>query len=188
VNPRELSFVQKALASMDQGGYAEALARVGFLLAHGDEPLPLSRLQLAHELIEEYRDFLPDLPPDQVRRIGGEQEIIARYEPDKAIESLPALVANGKDRDRLLLLLDRVLADRRVQRIQPSPQQSAMLVRLRAALDAGARPTRRVRGTPAGRPAGTAGDGGRTQSAEAPIPLRTRGTRAVSERRRAARG
>ena len=43
-DPRELPFVRKALASIDKGGYAEALARVSFLLAHRDEPLPLSRL------------------------------------------------------------------------------------------------------------------------------------------------
>jgi hypothetical protein len=46
-----------------RAGYAEALARVAFLLAHKDEPLPLSRLQLADELIEEYRELLPDIPP-----------------------------------------------------------------------------------------------------------------------------
>ena len=62
VDPRELPFVRDALASIDEGGYAEALARVAFLLAHKDEPLPLSRLQLAQELIEDYRELLPDYP------------------------------------------------------------------------------------------------------------------------------
>jgi hypothetical protein len=105
-------------------------------MAHKDEPLPLSRLQLAHELIEEYRDLLPEIPLDEARRIGGEQEIIARYEPEKAVESLRALVADRKDRDRLLTLLERVLADRRVQRIQPSAQQKAVLARIRKVLGA----------------------------------------------------
>ena len=135
-NPRELSFVKEVLASIDKGGYAEALARVSFLLAHRDEPLPLSRLQLAQELIEEYREFLPELALDELRRIGGEQEIIARYEPERAVETLPALVAKPKDRDRLLSLLERVLADKRVQRIQPSAKQKAMLARIRRVLGA----------------------------------------------------
>ena len=134
VDPRELPFVKKALASIDQGGYAEAVARVAFLLAHKDEPLPLSRLQLAHELIEEYRALLPELAPDEARRIEGEQEIIARYEPDKAVETLPLLLAKPQDRDRLLILLERVLADKRVQRIQPSTEQKAMLARIRGVL------------------------------------------------------
>jgi pimeloyl-ACP methyl ester carboxylesterase len=133
-SPRELPLVQRTLATVAQGGYPEALARVAFLLAHRDEPLPLSRLQLAHDLIEEYRDLLPELPPEEVRRIGGEQEIIARFEPEQAVETLPALLTGKKDRERLLTLLDRVLADRRVQRIQPSAQQKAMLTRIRGML------------------------------------------------------
>ena len=132
--PRELSFVKEALASIHKGGYAEALARVAFLMAHKDEPLPLSRLQLAHDLLDEYRGLLPDLPLDEARRIGGEQEIIARYEPDKAVETLPLLLSDLNDRDRLLSLLDRVLRDKRVQRIQPSAEQSAMLTRIRSVL------------------------------------------------------
>jgi hypothetical protein len=103
-------------------------------MAHKNEPLPLSRLQLAHDLIEEYREFLPELAPDELRRIGGEQEIIARYEPDKAVETLPVLLAKRKDRERLLSLLERVLADKRVQRIQPSTEQKAMLARIRRVL------------------------------------------------------
>ena len=130
-DPRELSFVKEALTSIGKGGYAEALARVAFLMAHKDEPLPLSRLQLAHDLLEEYRELLPDVPRDEARRIGGEQEIIARYEPEMAVETLPLLLSNANDRDRLLTLLDRVLGDKRVQRIQPSAEQSAMLVRIR---------------------------------------------------------
>ena len=77
-------------------------------------------MQLAQDLLDDYRDLLPDLPLDEARRIGGEQEIIARYEPEMAVETLPVLLAKRKDRDRLLTLLERVLADERVQRIQPS--------------------------------------------------------------------
>jgi hypothetical protein len=134
VEPRELPFVKRALASADKGGYTEALARVAFLLAHKDEPLPLSRVELAQELIEEYRDWLPELTRDEARRIGGEQETIARLEPEMAVETLPALLTRRTDRERLLTLLERVLADRRVQRIEPSLQQTAMLARIRGVL------------------------------------------------------
>ena len=152
---RELPFVKEALASIDKGGYPEALARVGFLMAHRDEPLPLARVQLASDLLQDYRDLLPDLPRDEVRRIGGEQEIIARYDLDKAIETLPVLLAKRKDRDRLLTLLERVLRDKRVQRIQPSPEQTAMLARIRRVL-------------------------GRTSRRPAPVPARRRIERSVA--------
>jgi pimeloyl-ACP methyl ester carboxylesterase len=135
-DPRELPFVREALASVVQGGYAEALARTAFLLARKGEPLPLARLELKQELMEEYRDLLPDLPPEQRRRIRGEQEIIVRYEPERAIETLPELVTGAGDRDRLLALLDRVLADERVQHLRPTPEQAAMLARIRQVLGA----------------------------------------------------
>jgi hypothetical protein len=144
-DPRELPFVQQVLAAIDKGGYTEALARVAFLMAHQDEPLPLARVQLAQELIDDYRDLLPDLPLDEARRIGGEQEVIARYEPERAVETLPVLLAKRKDRDRLLTLLERVLADKRVQRIQPSAEQTAMLARIRRVLGAAHRQPQAVR-------------------------------------------
>jgi pimeloyl-ACP methyl ester carboxylesterase len=134
VEVRELPFVKQALGSIDKGGYPEALARVAVLMAHRDEPLPLARVQLAQELLDDYRDLLPDLPPDEARRIGGEQEIIVRYEPERAIQTLPVLLGKRSDRDRLLALLERVLADQRVQRIEPAPEQLAALARIRRVL------------------------------------------------------
>ena len=133
-DPRELPFVKEALASIREGGYAEAFARVAFLLARKDETLPLSRLVMRQELAKDYADLLPSLPLEQWRRIRGEQEIIARYEPDRAIETLPDLLANRADRERLLMLIDRALADERVQRSKPTAEQMAMLERIRAVL------------------------------------------------------
>ncbi|HEY1328488.1 MAG TPA: DUF3141 domain-containing protein [Casimicrobiaceae bacterium] len=133
--PRELPFVQEALASIGEGGYPEALARVACLLARKGEPLLLSRLQMKQELVSEYRDLLPDLPPDQWRRIRGEQEIIVRYEPGQALATLPKLLANEDDRRRLVTLVQRLLADERVQRGKPSTEQLAMVSRIGAELD-----------------------------------------------------
>jgi pimeloyl-ACP methyl ester carboxylesterase len=141
--PRELPFVKEALASIDAGGYPEALTRVAFLLSRKGEPLLLSTIQLKQELMAEYRDLLPALAPDAARRIRGEQEIIVRYEPQKAIETLPVLLAGREDRDRLLTLLDRVMADKRVQALEATAEQKAMLSRIKAVL--GAPGTRRPR-------------------------------------------
>ncbi|HTT38764.1 MAG TPA: DUF3141 domain-containing protein [Burkholderiales bacterium] len=143
-DPRELPFVKEALASIDQGGYPEALARVAFLLARKGEPLPLSRLQLKQELASDYQDLLPAISWDQARRIRGEQEIIVRYEPEKAIQTLPALLTERSDRDRLLALLDRLMADHRVQSVEPLPEQLAMLERIRG-LVGGAEPAKQRR-------------------------------------------
>jgi hypothetical protein len=135
--------VKKALASISQGGYPEALARVAFLLSRKGEPLPLSQLELKQELMDDYREFLQDIPRDEQRRIRGEQEIIVGREPEKAIATLPRLLAKRTDRDRLVALLDRLLADRRVQSVEPSADQLAMLERIRGVLaSAPARPHR----------------------------------------------
>ncbi len=124
VEARELPFVKEALASIGEGGYAEALARVACLLARKGEPVLLSRLQMKQELLSEYRDLLPAMPPDQWRRTRGEQEIIVRYEPEQALATLPKLLVDRDDRQKLITLVQRLLADERVRRAKPSTRRS----------------------------------------------------------------
>jgi hypothetical protein len=129
-NPRELPFVKEALASVSSGGYPEALARAGALLADHGQPIPLSRIDLKEELIEEYHELLPDIPRDQMRRIRGEQDIIVRYEPGKALETLPQLLHDKADRVKLLTLVDRLLSDERIQMSGITEKQKAMLKKM----------------------------------------------------------
>jgi pimeloyl-ACP methyl ester carboxylesterase len=136
-DPREQAVVQEALASIEQGGYAAATARAAFLLARKGEPLPLSRLQLKKELIGDYKELLPAISMDEARKVRGEQELIVRYAPEQAVESLPQLLPQQADRQRLLSLLDRLLADQRVQKMKPLPEQIAMLERIRTTVGGG---------------------------------------------------
>ncbi len=97
--PRELPFVQEALRSIGEGGYPEALARVACLLARKGEPLLLSRLSAKQEVLADYKDLLPDMPPDQWRRVRGEQEIIVRYAPGRgARDAAGAAARRGRSR------------------------------------------------------------------------------------------
>jgi hypothetical protein len=134
-DPRELPFVKEALASIREGGYTEAFARVAFMLARKDDTLPLSRVVMRQELAKDYAELIPSLPLDQWRRIRGEQEIIARYEPEQAIRTLPDLLSHPADRERLLMLMERLLADKRVQASKPTAEQMAMLDRIRGVLN-----------------------------------------------------
>jgi pimeloyl-ACP methyl ester carboxylesterase len=146
--PRDLPYVKEALASIANGGYAEAFARTGALLHRQGEPLPLSRLETRDELATDYAEYLPpNLAPDQFRRVRGEQEIIARYEPEQAVLSLSTLLADPADRLRLLTLLDKLIVDPRVQAVGPTAGQLEMLERIRSVL--GARPTAPERRTKA---------------------------------------
>ena len=133
--PRELPFVKEALASIGEGGFAEALARVGSLLARRGAPLPLARLALKQQLAAEYRDLLPDLQPDEWRRIRGEQDIIVRYEPEKAVATLPSLLSKHGDRERLVSLVRRLLADERMRRFERTTEQLAMIENIGETLD-----------------------------------------------------
>lgn len=130
VEPRELPFVKDALSAIDQGGYPEALARAGAFLEWPGKPIPLSRMELKKELISEYHDILPEVSADQMRRIRGEQEIIVRYEPEKALETLPYLLRDMSDRERFLTFLGRLLSDKRVYAEGITPEQRAMLARI----------------------------------------------------------
>lgn len=146
---RELPFVKEALASIAEGGYAAAFARVTVLLMRKGEPLPLSRLAMQGELASTYAEYFPAIPLDQMRRLRGEQEIIVRYEPEQAILTLPALLADRGDRERLLTFLDKLVTDERVQNAQPTAEQLAMVERIRTVL--GGRPARELRLAAAGR-------------------------------------
>jgi hypothetical protein len=114
-DPRELPFVKEALASLEQGGYAEAVARVAALINREGERIPLARLELRRDLAQDYAEFLPAIPREQMRRIRGEQDIIVRYEPERALATLPKLLADPADRKRLLTFAERLLGDERAR-------------------------------------------------------------------------
>ncbi|WP_233829478.1 DUF3141 domain-containing protein [Paraburkholderia sp. ZP32-5] len=133
-DPRQSPFVRAALQAIDSGGYTEALARAAFLLSRKGVSLPLARLEMRKELAERYADYLPEIGTDHWRRIRGEQEIIVSYEPERAIETLPALLASDEDRARFLELLDKLMVDERVLDSAPDDNQRAAFERIRAVL------------------------------------------------------
>mgnify|MGYP000737147026 CR=1 FL=1 len=139
-DPRSLSVVRDALSAIDRGGYAEAVARAAYMLERRDGPLPLWRLQLRDELVRDYGELLPSASPEEWRRIRGVQEIIVRHEPQRALASLATLLARPEDRERFLTLLERVLADERVQPENTTPEQRDALARIREVLTEPAAP------------------------------------------------
>jgi pimeloyl-ACP methyl ester carboxylesterase len=132
---RELPLVREALAAIEQGGYAEALARAGCLLARKGEPFPLARIELKAQIARDYRDLLPALESDEWHRIRGRQEIICRYEPEQALATLPSLLASADDHERFLTVLDRLLTDPRIPADRVSAKQRAMAERIHEILE-----------------------------------------------------
>jgi pimeloyl-ACP methyl ester carboxylesterase len=131
-NERELK--EQALASLTVGGYAEAVARVFALLAKRDVRFPLSALHLKQELVGKFADLLPPTTPEQKRRIRGMQDVIVRYNRKGALETLPQLMTDPADRERLRTLLQRVGARQVVQEFKLNAQQIKMIRQLQQLL------------------------------------------------------
>jgi hypothetical protein len=131
IEARQLPIVQHALASISKGGYPEAIGRVLALLARHDVPLSLEQLELIQQFAQELTPLLPHLTHEQERRIRGEQDIIVLYEPARALETLPLLLAKRTEREQMLKFLDHLLADPRLAKFNPTPKQLALLKRIR---------------------------------------------------------
>ena len=133
---RDEAFAQRVLAGLASGGYAEAIARVAALLARTGEPIPLARLDLKRSLIRKYDALLPRVPAGEWRRVRGEQEVAVELEPDRALDTLAALIPQAADRSRLLELLGHMIEEGRRHGVRPTQAQVAMLARIRAVLGA----------------------------------------------------
>ena len=134
---QDLPVVKEALAAMAKGGYEEALARVSVLLSDRGQPIPLAQVELRSEVRDDYADLLPDLPEDEWRRIRGTQEIMVEYDTERAISTLPMLLADAGDRERLLTLMENMLRDERIKQLYASnAEQTSMYSRIRSVLGA----------------------------------------------------
>jgi pimeloyl-ACP methyl ester carboxylesterase len=130
-DPRELPLVREALAAIGTGGYPEAMALIGALVGKEAGRIPLARLELVERLVRG-DEVLSRLPADAVRRIRAEQAVIAELEPERGLRSLPRLLADPADRQRALAALDEA-----ARAVELTPEQQAMLERVRGILGAG---------------------------------------------------
>jgi hypothetical protein len=133
-DPRQLPVVKEALAAIDRGGRAEAIARVCALLSEDDVQIPLALVELQAELMTDYAALLPSLPPETWRRIRGEQDLVVRYARKRAVETLPALLADPGERERFLALVAKLEADPRLLRRPLTPHDRAVVAEVHRVL------------------------------------------------------
>ena len=122
-----------ASTEFSKGGYAEALSRAGYLLSAKGRPLPLAQFELKKKLIAKFGHLLPELTFDQMRVIRGKQEVICRLDPERALRTLPLLLASTTDHENFFTLLDAVVEDYSAT-FGMTEEQSAMLQRIREVL------------------------------------------------------
>ncbi len=120
--------VRQTLEAIDRGGYLDAVARVGALMASQRGEFPLHHLEQTSDLIRSDA-VLSKLTADEARRVRAEQSTVVALEPERALETLPKLVASDRDRDRLLDLLERAAA-----MVELNQDQETMLDRIRRVL------------------------------------------------------
>src|SRR6185295_4568852 len=133
-NPRDLPFVRELLEHMAEGGYAEAVGRLAALLRTAGEPLPLARVEARHRFAVENLELLPDIELADLRRVEGSQEIIVRLATGRAVQTLPALVGDPKDRERLITLIERAIAFHSDGERWLGTEQRELLARIRETL------------------------------------------------------
>lgn len=136
--PHRMLEAKEALASINKGGYAEALSRAECLLSAKGKPIPLTQVEFVEELIENYHELLPGLTPYERRLVEGKQELICRHAPEKALAALPKLLSDPADRRRFRKVLDAVEKKVKVEssRLGVTPEQLSMLKRIREVLSA----------------------------------------------------
>lgn len=134
---RAQPYVDAALAALEQGGYLDALARVAALLQRGGVTVPLSRLELRNDLAKAYAGWYPEVDAHTWQLIRGRQDIIVHHEPERALATLPSLLAAGNDRAQALELIDRLATDPKLADAAQHGVQRAILARVRAVLAEG---------------------------------------------------
>ncbi|HVZ35058.1 MAG TPA: DUF3141 domain-containing protein, partial [Polyangiaceae bacterium] len=129
-DPRSMPLLAAALGGMESGGYAAALARTAELLQRSGAPVPLARIERKAHLMKEYAELLPDISEREWKLTRGQQDTIVRFEPERALSTLPHLLADPTDRERFLNVLEHVANDREFTG-EPTREQREMLDRIR---------------------------------------------------------
>jgi len=133
-HPGEQPLVRRILERIGEGGYAEAVGRVAALMRSVGEPLPLSGVEARHAFALGNAELLPKMTFAELRRVEGEQDIIVREARERAIQTLPLLVRDPADAERLALLLERAVAFRKEDGPWLNEEQRALAERIRGSL------------------------------------------------------
>ncbi|WP_084572868.1 DUF3141 domain-containing protein [Methylocapsa aurea] len=128
---RELPKVEAALASIERGGFAEAVIRMLILMARSRGAVRQSRLERSNAILQSTEPFQA-MGDDLRTQIINEQTLIIDFEPEAAIGALRKLLPSAAERQRAIKLVEDIAGDP----AEMSEPTIRMLARLRETLSA----------------------------------------------------
>ncbi|HSU44836.1 MAG TPA: DUF3141 domain-containing protein, partial [Casimicrobiaceae bacterium] len=103
---RALPAVRQVLDEIDQGGLPEAIIRTGILIVKaGGGKRRLAQMEHTRALLQP-TGVLRDIDEDQFRRLLHEETLVVEFEPKLAKASLPKLIHNASDQQKLNAIFD----------------------------------------------------------------------------------
>lgn len=105
---RHLPVVVDALHAMERGGLAEAVVRMLVLLANTRSNVRRDRLERSAQLLSSEPPFR-DMEPASRAKLIHEQTLIAHYERDTGMSTLPKLITSTRDRQRAIEMVEFVV-------------------------------------------------------------------------------
>jgi pimeloyl-ACP methyl ester carboxylesterase len=108
-DPRALPGVRQVLATLDEGGRIDGLARIALLVTRAGDTHKLPYIERVREILDRETDA-GALSEDERRRLWQEETIIVEFEPLRAKRTLPKLLGGATDRRAARAMLDSIEA------------------------------------------------------------------------------